>query len=45
MLQSRPDVFAGDLFVGDATLWSSTAGGVENLRQLWANVLARADRQ
>ncbi|HXZ15036.1 MAG TPA: hypothetical protein VEH77_03545 [Roseiarcus sp.] len=45
MLQSRPDVFAGDLLVGDATLWSSTAGGVGNLRQLWANVLARVDRQ
>jgi len=43
MLQSRPDVFAGDLLVGDATLWSSTAGGVENLRQLWANVLSRVD--
>jgi hypothetical protein len=45
VLQSRPDVFAGDLIVCDATLWSSTAGGVENLRRFWANVLARGDRR
>jgi hypothetical protein len=45
MLQSRPDIFAGDLVVCDATLWSSTAGGVENLQRLWANVLARGDRR
>jgi hypothetical protein len=44
ILQSRPDVFAGALVVGDATLWSSTAGGVDNLRRLWANVLARGDQ-
>jgi hypothetical protein len=42
LLQSRPDVFAGTLLVGDATLWSSTAGGVDSLRQLWANVVRRA---
>jgi hypothetical protein len=41
LLQSRPDVFAGALLVGDATLWSSTAGGVESLRQLWVNVVGR----
>ena len=41
LLQSRPDVFAGALLVGDATLWSSTAGGVESLRHLWANVVSR----
>jgi hypothetical protein len=44
ILQSKPDVFAGALVVGDATLWSSTAGGVESLRRLWTNVLARGDR-
>jgi hypothetical protein len=42
LLQSRPTVFAGTLLVGDATLWSSTAGGVESLRRLWANVVRRA---
>jgi hypothetical protein len=42
LLQSRPNVFAGALLVGDATLWSSTAGGIESLRQLWANVVNRA---
>lgn len=39
LLQSRPGVFGGDLIVGDATLWSSTAGGVKSLQQLWANVV------
>ena len=41
LLQSRPDAFAGTLLVGDTTLWSSTAGGVESLRRLWTNVLRR----
>jgi hypothetical protein len=41
LLQSRPGVFAGDLLVGDATLWSSTAGGTDSLRRFWANLLAR----
>lgn len=44
LLQSRPRVFAGDLLVGDATLWSSTAGGIESLRRFWANLLARPGR-
>jgi hypothetical protein len=41
LLQSRTGVFAGTLLVGDATLWSSTAGGVDNLRKLWRNVVTR----
>lgn len=41
LLQSRPEVFPGTLLVGDATLWSSTAGGIESLRQFWSNVLDR----
>jgi hypothetical protein len=41
LLQSRPGVFAGALLVGDATLWSSTAGGVDSLRHLWRNVVTR----
>ena len=44
LLQSRPNVFAGNLLVGDATLWSSTAGGVDSLRQLWTNVVERPAR-
>jgi hypothetical protein len=44
LLQSRPDAFAGSLFVGDTTLWSSTAGGVDSLRQLWTNVVQRPHR-
>jgi hypothetical protein len=41
LLQSRAEVFAGTLLVGDTTLWSSTAGGVDNLRKLWSNVVTR----
>jgi hypothetical protein len=44
LLQSRPDVFAGTLLVGDTTLWSSTAGGVDSLHQLWTNVVQRPHR-
>jgi hypothetical protein len=41
MLQSRAGVFEGDLLVTDATLWSSTAGGVASLRRLWSNIVQR----
>jgi hypothetical protein len=44
LLQSRPDAFAGSLLIGDTTLWSSTAGGVDSLRQLWTNVIKRPHR-
>ncbi|HXZ08407.1 MAG TPA: hypothetical protein VEI25_10155 [Paraburkholderia sp.] len=44
LLQSRPDAFPGSLFVSDTTLWSSTAGGVDSLRQLWTNVVQRPRR-
>jgi hypothetical protein len=43
-LQSSPDTFAGKLLVCDTTMFSSTAGGVDNLRQLWSNVLLRSRR-
>lgn len=41
LLQSRADTFDGTLLVSDATLWSSTAGGVDSLRRLWTNVVQR----
>jgi hypothetical protein len=44
LLQSRPDTFAGKLLVCDTTMFSSTAGGVENLRRFWANVIQRPER-
>jgi hypothetical protein len=44
LLQSRPDTFNGSLLVSDTTLWSSTAGGVDSLRQLWTNVVGRPPR-
>ena len=43
-LQSRPDTFAGKLLVCDTTMFSSTAGGVQNLRRFWANVIQRPER-
>jgi hypothetical protein len=45
LLQSRPDTFAGKLLVCDTTMFSSTAGGVENLRRFWANVIQRPERR
>jgi hypothetical protein len=44
LLQSSPDTFAGKLLVCDTTMFSSTAGGVDNLRQLWSNVVLRSRR-
>ncbi len=44
ILQSSADTFAGKLLVCDATMFSSTAGGVDDLRQLWSNVLLRSSR-
>ncbi|RFU49724.1 hypothetical protein [Paraburkholderia sp. DHOC27] len=44
LLQSRPETFAGSLLISDTTLWSSTAGGVDSLRELWANVVQRPHR-
>ena len=45
LLQSRPNTFAGKLLVCDTTLFSSNAGGVDSLRQLWSNVLLRSRRR
>ena len=36
--------FYGNLFVADVTLWFSTAGGIDSLRQLWTNVVERPSR-
>ena len=41
LLQSRPDTFAGKLLVCDTTLFSSAAGGIDDLRRLWTNLLSR----
>ena len=45
LLQSRAETFAGTLLVGDATLWSSTAGGVESLERFWTNIAQRETRE
>jgi hypothetical protein len=41
LLQSRPGTFIGRLLVCDTTMFSSTAGGVDNLRRFWTNILQR----
>jgi hypothetical protein len=38
LLQSKPNVFSGRLLICDATIWSSAAGGLDSLRQFWANI-------
>jgi hypothetical protein len=38
LLQSKPNVFAGRLLICDATIWTSTNGGLGSLRQFWANI-------
>jgi hypothetical protein len=38
VLQSRTGFFEGTLFVTDATLWNSAAGGLSELKKLWRNV-------
>jgi len=38
LLQSKPNIFRGRLLVCDATLWTSTNGGMGSLRQFWTNV-------
>lgn len=44
LLQSRPEAFPGVLLVSDTTLFSSTAGGIDNLKRLWTNILDRPVR-
>jgi hypothetical protein len=44
LLQSSPETFAGRLLVCDTTMFSSTAGGLDSLRQFWANIIERPQR-
>ncbi len=44
LVQSREDAFAGTVLACDTTTFSSTAGGVENLRRLWSNICLRPSR-
>jgi hypothetical protein len=38
LLQSKPNVFGGRLLICDATIWTSMNGGLDSLRQFWANM-------
>jgi hypothetical protein len=38
LLQSKPNLFGGRLLICDSTLWTSTNGGLDDLRQFWGNV-------
>jgi hypothetical protein len=44
LLQSRPGVFPGAVLVSDATLFSSTAGGLDSLERFWTRILERPRR-
>ncbi len=44
LLQSKGGVFAGALLVCDATLFSSTVGGLDSLERLWSNLVTRPKR-
>ena len=44
LLQSAADAFAGRLLVCDTTLFSATAGGVDNLHRFWTNIVKRPRR-
>jgi hypothetical protein len=44
MLQSGAGTFAGKVLVCDTTMFSSTAGGVDNLRQFWSNIVLRVTK-
>jgi hypothetical protein len=44
LLQSRPAVFAGTALVCDATLFSSTAGGLDSLERFWTRIIDRPRR-
>ena len=41
LLQTTEDFAAGSLLVCDATMWSSTAGGLDSLQRFWRNVAQR----
>jgi hypothetical protein len=41
LLQSRPGVFPGAVLVCDATLFSSTAGGLDSLERFWTRIVER----
>jgi len=41
LLQSKSGAFRGGVSICDTTTWSSTAGGLENLRRFWRNVALR----
>ncbi len=45
LLQTKPDVFRGQLLICDTTIWSSTAGGVDNLQRFWRNAVQRKERR
>ena len=44
LLQSGPGTFAGTLLVCDTTMFSATAGGLDDLRRFWSNILSRPKR-
>jgi hypothetical protein len=43
-LQTGAGTFAGKVLICDTTMFSSTAGGTDNLRRFWANIVQRSVR-
>jgi len=39
LLQTRQNIFPGQLLISDTTLWMSAAEGLDSLQQFWRNVL------
>jgi hypothetical protein len=40
LLQAKSGIFAGRLYVCDATIWGATAVGLESLQRFWTNALS-----
>jgi hypothetical protein len=45
LLQSKPGVFPGNVLICDTTTWSSTVGGLDNLKRFWRNVVQRKGQE
>jgi hypothetical protein len=43
LLQAKSGIFAGRLYVCDATVWGAANGGLESLHRFWTNALSLAD--
>ena len=40
LLQTKPEIFPGNVLICDTTTWSSTVGGLDSLQRFWRNVVS-----